>query len=300
MIVNLLICLISSKVSFSRVINPKAGKHLRAYHKDDIYKKKCIINLKNKDKKCIPRALVCLKAIREHDKRTNRIIHGRGIQRELADELISASGIIKDDDEYFDLDDIKKFELVLKTPIKVIDEDSDRGFIYTGGEYENDPFYLYKNKNHVVPITSMSAFMNTRQFCHHCNKGVAFLNKHNCDKRKKCTSCKSPDCDTLTKFIKGKWINCKECNRNFRSAKCHEEHLKFACKYVQKCKDCGMNKYSDKKHHCGESPCSTCGVMKKTDDTDHQCFMQQVKLKPTVTNTYFTIWKQTRKQGPIM
>lgn len=292
---NELVNLTDVKIGVQSIINPSFGKHLKVLNKNDIYKKKCIINLQNKDNLCLARSVVCLMAKRNNHPKKEQIKKGRKIQETLAKELMEACKIEKEDDEFCDLNDVSKIEKHLNTPIKIFDEDYKRHLIYCGEGYDNPPIHLYKNKNHIVPITSMPAFFNSNYFCETCNKPYDKLEKHRCI-YKKCAICRSSGCDMIDGITNAKWKHCNKCNRNFPSDLCFEEHVGHSCKLIKKCKNCKKNYYTDKDHECYTKTCVTCKV-KYNEMENHKCYMQKEDLMKPSDKLIFFDFEATQETG---
>lgn len=296
-------------ISVQSVKLPKAGAYLTVFDKEDIYKKKCVINIKNTDNLCIPRSIACLLAIRnEKNKNTkDNIIRGVNYkpdsQRKKAFEIMEKAGIDKNKQDMLNYEDILKIEESIQIQIKIIDEDNGRAVLTSGNLYDSDPLFLYKNNNHIVPITSINAFYSKDKskciFCNNCNKPFySELYKHKCKAVEKCKICKSFDCDFIT-FIKDKacWKYCEDCNRTFPSEKCFEEHIKIkTCNNISKCKGCGDIIYKYQKHLCGSKECPKCKVLYKLDE-DHKCFMQPVELAKPSENIIFFDFECNQETG---
>ncbi|MCP3661032.1 MAG: hypothetical protein GY696_00825, partial [Gammaproteobacteria bacterium] len=149
--------------------------------------------------------------------------------------------------------------------------------------------HLYLDGGHYDVIGGIIQFHNKSYFCELCDKAYSLIEDHMCSD--KCSDCRqSPPC-----WFK-QWIYCHDCNRNFRSQSCYDNHrqlktnnndgISSICKRLKGCDQCGalMLRQQINEHRCGYFKCKLCGEQANVDN--HQCFMAPTEpvdseVKPT-------------------
>ena len=269
---------------------PYGGNRLRLsiLNNDEIYKKKCIIHIKNSGNDCLGRAIITAKAKIEKpfEKEYDNIKRGRKIQKILSDKLYKEANI--DNNELCGINEIKTFEKIIDYEINIVDLENNYNIIYPDYQDKNyEPkdkiMYLLKNKNHFDVITSMSALLCRSYFCDICKKGYSLKDKHNC--KNKCNICCCYNCDSK---ISKSPVYCKECFNYYPTKLCYENHKNYRCERFYNCPKCRC-RYSRKdmpyKKHIQENLCYTskCGNCKEyVIKRDHKCYMKMKDLnKPT-------------------
>ena len=252
-----------------RILNLATDKHTKT----------CIVEIKNKDNLCCPRAVITgltyhTKVILGRTLSANDVIYirkGRVLQTTLANEVCNQLGDYNK--EGFTLEDIKNLEALLDIQINVVCAENFNSVIYRG---EDKPIkiYIYKNGNHFDTITKMNAFFGQSYFCHTCNKPYNNKNRHTCkvQGKKLCPLCRDEQHDLSTKSKR----YCPKCNRYCYNEQCLNKHL---CDTVYKCRECGklVTRALANEHACGHEKCPNC---KETVETaTHRCYMLEKRAK---------------------
>src|SRR6266576_3077748 len=203
--------------------------------------KQCILEIKNTNNLCCPRAIITgltyyTNEIFDKTYSTTKIHYirmGRNLQTELAKELCDRLEEYNEDS--FTLEDIKNVENLLNIQVKVICAENLNTIIYQGIENETK-IYLYKQGNHFDLIKKMNAFYGSVYFCNKCNTPYNNKNKHTCKEQKisACLLCMNEkhDPDTKSKVL------CEYCGRYCFNDKCRFEHGYRVCPYKYRCKKC--------------------------------------------------------------
>ena len=240
-----------------------------------------VITINNKDDFCLARALAVSIARIEKDPKYKQIIDSkRHIQLDKALDLHEAANVPL---QPCGLNEVKLFQQYLTNyQIIVVSGDHNNSIIYPPQPPANpDPeksIYLYFYANHFDVITSLPGFLSRNYFCHRCHKPYDHTSDHMCPAM--CRSCRGFGCK-----IEDDGIVCNECDRVFKNQACYVRHKepingggRSVCEVIRKCPECGksmdVNKLNSKGHVCGKK-CPTCGVILKSKDTDHLCYIQQ-------------------------
>ena len=241
-------------------------------------KKRCFIQIRNKDELCLARAIVTAIARLDKDRRWSSFRQGAAIQRTEALKLHNRAGVPL---ACCGLEEVKKFQAVLAGyQIVVVSAECFNRIVYKGPDTEK-VIYLYLHDGHFDIITSMAAFLNRAYFCVKCCKGydVEDGRHHKCDK---CCCCHKSGCPDVDQ-----WCYCNDCARYFKGATCFSNHkhktgaAKSVCETYVKCTKC--NKVIDRTqrnpadHKCGEVHCSICKIF--VNPELHRCYMQPLKRK---------------------
>jgi hypothetical protein len=174
--------------SLQFVRKPSGGTSHRDSVKDyeDLKSRKCLIEIKNEkyDNACLARSLVILKAKEEEeDEKAYKAIKERNATYKNAKEAYALCEDAKvSPKDFCSLEDIKKFEEVLKYNVVVYDLQKSR--LYTGQAFEKNLYVLLHNQ-HYTPITTMKSFMGKDYWCHKCLKAYKKTEGHS-----KCTGIK--------------------------------------------------------------------------------------------------------------
>jgi hypothetical protein len=227
---------------YAEVVNmPRGGTNAKRLLNiaEDSRTKKSIIQIKNKDNLCCPRAVIVGLTYhtniifgKEYDRNDIRYIRmGRNLQMTLAQELCNQLG--EYNKNYFTLDDIKNLEKVLNIQIKVVAAECFNSIIYSGAD-KNVKVYLYKNGNHFDTISSMTAFHGESYYCEKCDKPYQNKDGHKCKTKDKiCVMCFKSN----HKEDSSKRIYCEKCNRYCFNQECLENHSEV-CERFHKCLKC--------------------------------------------------------------
>ncbi|XP_066279615.1 uncharacterized protein [Branchiostoma lanceolatum] len=243
-----------------------------------VQKKQCIIQIKNRDELCCGRALVVARTYLQKDDpnvRWNSIRLGRKIQTVLAQELYQDAGVAEGP---CGLREIQTFQDHLSGyQIVVISAKELNEIVFKGPEREQK-LILYLINGHYNVITSIEAFTERAYFCWSCNKGYNDRKYHRCENV--CKLCKTPGCLPCDQ-----WVFCADCNRNFRSQRCYDNHKivggqarggRSVCDNMVRCNTCLKVHGRDTRHQCFTRTCRHC---REDVDINHLCYMQKIKRK---------------------
>ncbi|KAE9522228.1 hypothetical protein AGLY_017373 [Aphis glycines] len=244
----------------------------------DINTKRSIIQIKNDDNLCCPRAIVVALStqtnnILDHELDSNKIKQlkiGRKIQKDLTLELCNM--LTEYNEKGFTFDDIKNVEHVLDIQVNVICAEHLNTLIYKG-EDKKTKIYLYKNGYHFDVITSMAGFLGKSYYCKECDISYNNKDKHKCVKDKNvCGLCMKSIHLSSTKNK----IYCQDCNRYCYNQECLDDHI-FICMLSHKCIYCNKicQRYDD--HKCGIEKCINC--WKEVEIEKHNCYIQRIRQK---------------------
>lgn len=267
---------------------------------DDIVKdKKSIVQIKNIDNLCLPRALVIGIALLKKDESPAmkreyfNVRDGRTPQqRDRALKLCEDSGV---DITALGggIEALKIFQQFLKEyKIIVYSDTSGKNVVFEDERNTSEQYIdLFYHDEHYDLINSMTGFVGLPYYCRSCRVAFSVKSSHRCPNVcKKCL--KSPPCPTNN--IRS--IQCPSCYRFFESAQCLKNHLephfpnnKSVCAVIKYCTDC-RRQYSLEKienHKCGYSRCGICHIYLPFD---HKCHVQPLKVKDTGKNSKLFIF----------
>ena len=241
-----------------------------------LHQKGSVITINNNDNLCLARALVVAVARIEKDPKYDQIKKSNAnIQLQRAMELHRAANVPFGP---CGLDEVDMFQKYLTNyEITVVSEDCNDSIIYPPEPTDKQPIYLYLHNKHFDVITSMPGFLSTSYFCHQCRKTYCKTTEHLCPAM--CRSCRAFGC-----VSDGKWVECNECNRMFKSRACYAHHKeplpggRSVCQTIRKCEKCGkstdVRKLKPNAHICGKK-CLTSGIILKEEDGEHKCYIQK-------------------------
>ena len=279
------------------------GSYEPNIHKLDISMKKSIIQIKNKDNKCVARAVatgICRVENGVNSTEYDNCKRGRKIQLELADEILEHAEI---DARPLCVEDVKDIEHTTGYQITIIDGDDYNNVYYPDTEAKdykppNDDektIYLYKHKGHcdLIANNRVAGFFKKENFCHKCKKTYKKKGCHKC--RFKCNSCCRSDCPSIhiPKAEKKYVIHCEGCDRYFPCQKCYLNHIQndkgeSVCERIWKCQKCKKvltrKTQPPETHVCGDFLCGNC---KRVCHKDHKCYMYPKRLKPPSSKYIF-------------
>ena len=244
-------------------------------------KKGSIIPINNTDNLCLARTLAVSIARIEKDPKYDQIRKSdKNIQLQRALDLHRAANVPLGP---CGMEEVKLFQQHLTNyQIIVVSGDHNHSIIYPPKPPDTDEkqsIYLYYHNNHFDVITSIPGFLNKSYFCHRCHKAYSNTTDHLCPTM--CKSCRAFGC-----VLEGDGIVCNECDRLFKNQTCYDHHKdpingggRSVCEAVRKCQKCGkvmdVRKIKDG-HICGKK-CRTCGAILNQEDTEHECFIQQLE-----------------------
>jgi len=235
---------------------------------------------------CLPEALVMARA--KADKNKSKVQHLKNLKDypylwiNEAKKLTKQSGINIEQLEGCGIEEVKKFQLHLRPEYQIVqyerdDESREAIKTFTGPDAPKK-LYIYYREQHYSTINFITRFLRTRAYFPICLEGCHDLQHHRCKVR--CNLCG-------TKHEKeiGDDITCNDCNRNFQSLACYNNHKvppkgKYSiCNSVKLCTSCfvvyDMRKRKQA-HECGEKKCKVCDIYVQDD---HQCFVTKAKSK---------------------
>ena len=209
-------------------------------------KKKCIIQIKNKDELCCAGAIVTLKARVDNDPQYRNIVQGRGLQGFLASKLHREEGVAQGP---CGREELKQFQEYLGVEYQLIALEGLKGTIlFKDKQYDQAPnvIALLKTQNHYHGVTSIPALLSRSYFCRHCEK--AYSNEdsahHNC-MGQNCSACRREN-KTCPNFAT--WLTlevcCGRCHVKFMAVNVLRAHLqkqrgqKSVCERFRKCLEC--------------------------------------------------------------
>lgn len=263
---------------------------------DFAHTKKSIINIKNDDEMCLPRAIVVAKAFvdKKIDLYKKAVRKGGLLQLNLALDLMRNANVSQPLHGW-GIEELKKFQNYL-TDYEIvvyrfeIRSQRKRDIIFKGSNNSDKRINLLFSNNHYNVICSLSAAFQTRKYCIHCETPYDKL--HMCNK--KCYACLNvPSCiKTADK------ISCLNCNREFKGQICFDNHKNTNCSIFKRCRICYKTYNVDRIHNCGEHFCQTC---KKLVESTHKCYMQVDTRTPPSDDFLFIFYDlETRQEKVIM
>ena len=278
-----------TQLTFSSVAMPNdfMGAYDENIHKLNKAMKKSIIQIKNKDDKCVARAIatgMCRVEAGTTSKEYDNCKRGRKVQEELADEVLTKCGLPA---RPLNIDDIKVIEARFHYQITIIDGDDYNNICYpvvTGKAYtppddDEKTIYLYKHQGHcdLIANNRVAGFFAKENFCHKCKKTYKKKGCHKC--QFKCNMCCRPDCPALQIQDKTFNIHCEICDRYFPHQVCYNNHItpqgkqaESVCEKLWKCQKCkkvlSRSTQPPENHTCGDFLCSNC---KEIVPKNHRC-----------------------------
>ena len=271
-----------------------------------------LIEIRNKDEKCFPRAVaIAIAEKRKNDsKEANNhfdyLRRGRKIKNksedEMANEILRLAGLTDHagacgPQEWRAIED----SLDARYGLRIWAKNYCRGILYEG-RAASEYLHLFLYDEHFAVITKITAYLNRSYVCHSCLSGYNTLGEHNCENI--CRQCSQVGhCAS-----EGKRIYCSKCNNWFSSQRCFENHqLNFkkvaegakrrktntACDERKRCTKCQHIIYRKGKHICFKFKCSVC-KLDVINEKEHQfnCYMQPQKKIEVASET-------TEKEGDI-
>jgi hypothetical protein len=215
---------------------------------DFLKRKRGIVEIKNKDGLCLPRAIAVGRAyIQFHkEKLISKNIYDRIIgvkkpemdrQGTAARQLCTDIGLVADDyatgQKSFGMDEVKLFANLLapRYGIAVLNSMTANSKVFeTPGLVGPVHWINLLNLNeHFTPITSPSGFFCSMNWCSLCNSCYAHKTKHSCIDH--CSACMTLDTDGCL-FGLGRTKHCADCNRDFYGNVCFETHKNKTGKFL--------------------------------------------------------------------
>ena len=264
-----------------------------------------IIEIKNKDNLCLPRAIVVAVAYISKSSNYKEIRDNRNKQQTVAaQKLVAESGVVVPENGC-GIEHLKKFQNFLRDRYKITVYDYATRSVLFEGHSENilpKQINLLYHNSHYNVITSLTSTFCCTFFCETCHVGYQTRNRHRCSGTCPCCQ-KSPPCSKVASEI-----SCAECNRKFRGEQCFNNHKVDGalssnhgiCSNIKKCSEC-FKTYKVKKnklHQCGEQFCKNCH---KFIVGDHLCYIKPDKKHPPSTkDSLFVFYDlETRQESNI-
>ena len=246
-------------------------------------KKRCIIEIKNKDELCAARALVTMKALADDDPQYVELRRDRGFQKVLAKTLHREVDVPEGPCGL--PEEIQQF---MGPSYQILVFEGMQGLLwYKYRAYDNAPkkIVLLKAENHFHGVTSIPTLLNRSYYCFHCEKTYdsETSEKHNCVGQN-CDACKRTNktCPNFATFVTPE-VYCSECNRCFYGQNCFEAHkqgkkdkigkerLPSVCSQVKQCPECCKKfKPSKKKKQKKRT-----GIRMVGDDSEEEVLMPE-------------------------
>ena len=294
------------------LLQGKGRKHITNVEKD-VASKRSIVEIKNYDNSCLPRAIIVgykkllfdehkdtsekKKYLEEYRKvRDSR----RRFQSLQAEDLRKAVGIPAD--RAGTMQDLFLYERYLQVSIVVISSKVGNKKVYNGSSKFKRKIFLYHSDRgeggHFDTITNINGMMCTQYYCNNCDKGFKTNTQHKC--KVWCNICGRDNCLQIKEMM------CKDCNRVCRSEECFQAHKKSKstgkgknknkvlpslCEQIWECPECGMTLKRENRHpsqhECGETKCRVCDEYYLEND-HHLCYMRAIA--PTVEPEKFIFY----------
>ena len=221
------------------------------------------------------------------------------------------------EDRPYNLKDLEKFQKFLKGryQIGVIQGYNLEEFVYLG-PLADKKITLFCSDNHYDCIKEIDRFMpRNKKMCYGCSRVYHSTWPHlKC--LGLCNLCNGANCDghTMIEEKRTNWKKCRECNRNFPTTKCFENHKKnhgvgIVCNKLKKCPFCLLNVKSanltpPSKHRCGKTMCQVCKQVYELHG-EHLCYVQKYKEDNEDTHIprpvyYFDLETRHRKDNQLV
>ena len=305
---------ISIRLAACQPISGKgAGQH--SSYAEARSRKRSIICIENTDHLCLPRALVVARAYLQNKKNNNKSTQlvFRQLRRDGPKQKAAAQKLQREaqipPDAVGTLHDVKRFEKVMKSNIRVLNFASPENVLYPGADVYSDTLTLTFGMigasiqdGHFDVCTSENAFMGHSFYCQHCRVSFPRKGSHNCEKI--CGLCGVENCKKLSPVF------CDRCNRDCRSEECLERHrkgfsakkrkVKPICEKFWKCPTCkilisGQDKLTRVSNHiCGETWCNSC---QEYFLGEHHCYLTQRESKSSSGKYIFFDFECRQDQG---
>ena len=260
--------------------------------KNDLWKKRSIVTIKNTDQLCLARSIVVARAKLQNHPKYTEIMKGRKIQTNLAQELHTKANVPTD--RPATLNDVPKFERAIKTQIIILSAVKGNRPSYVGTKGYKQVIYLYMSNpsdqernqgnsiGHFDAVVNIKGLLGVQNWCSHCQKPFKNKNGHRCIKY--CPTCQSEECE-----IDNNARYCPDCHLHVRSNDCFHCHklnryvrcgkgnkrkeLPSLCESYRRCLRCQKLYRTEEEstHVCGAWTCTNC---KKTCFGQHECYVR--------------------------
>ena len=250
-------------------------------------KKKCVIQIKNKDALCLARGIVTMKERADEGSHYHNLRQGKPIQERWARRLHQEAGVPEGPCGFEELQKFQDFlgpqgyQLIVVEPSKCL-------VVFKDPTYNEAPHVigLVKYNGHYDGLTSIPALMNRSYYCRHCDRGYNTQDAqlHNCQSQN-CVACcrQNKTCPNFATWVKPT-VHCPDCNCMFYGQDCFQAHKtkgkkrgdESICDRWKKCPlCCAEYQVNPKKpHKCYHVTCRNCGEF---THVAHRCCIQPIK-----------------------
>ena len=250
-------------------------------------KKKCVIQIKNKDDLCLARGIVTMKERADEGSHYHNLRQGKPIQERWARLLHQEAGVPEGPCGFEELQKFQDFlgpqgyQLIVVEPSKCL-------VVFKDPTYNESPHVigLVKYNGHYDGLTSIPALMNRSYYCRHCDRGynTQDAQHHNCQSQN-CVACcrQNKTCPNFATWVKPT-VHCPDCNCMFYGQDCFQAHKtkgkkrgdESICDRWKKCPlCCAEYQVNPKKpHKCYHVTCRNWG---KFTHVAHRCCIQPIK-----------------------
>lgn len=257
-----------------------------------------IVQIKNIDNLCLPRAIVVAKAHAKKDPLFKAIRQDRCKRQTVKAEKLMAKARVLIPSEGAGILELEKFQTHLrKYQITVYNFNSRGRDVFFSGENPDArlKINLLFHEGHYNVITSLTSAFACKFYCEACHIPYEKRYEHRCSSM--CAAClvTSPPCE-----LEHTGITCPDCNRSFKSQSCFLAHQKDVCDNYKSCKDCNRifrPRGRKNAHVCGEIFCKMC---QDHMDPNHKCHMTVDTGKPKTKGFLFIFFDfETRQDEPL-
>ena len=250
-------------------------------------KKKCVIQIQNKDDLCLARGIVTMKERADEGSHYHNLRQGKPIQERWARRLHQEAGVPEGPCGFEELQKFQDFlgpqgyQLIVVEPSKCL-------VVFKDPTYNEAPHVigLVKYNGHYDGLTSIPALMNRSYYCRHCDRGynTQDAQHHNCQSQN-CVACcrQNKTCPNFATWVKPT-VHCPDCNCMFYGQDCFQAHKtkgkkrgdESICDRWKKCPlCCAEYQVNPKKpHKCYHVTCRNWG---KFTHVAHRCCIQPIK-----------------------
>ena len=190
-------------------------------------KKKCVIQIKNKDDLCLARGIVTMKERADEGSHYHNLRQGKPIQERWARLLHQEAGVPEGPCGFEELQKFQDFlgpqgyQLIVVEPSKCL-------VVFKDPTYNEAPHVigLVKYNGHYDGLTSIPALMSRSYYCRHCDRGynIQDAQHHNCQSQN-CLACgrQNKTCPNFATWVKPT-AHCPDCNCMFYGQDCFQAH----------------------------------------------------------------------------
>ena len=250
-------------------------------------KKKCVIQIKNKDALCLARGIVTMKERADEGSHYHNLRQGKPIQERWARLLHQEAGVPEGPCGFEELQKFQDFlgpqgyQLIVVEPSKCL-------VVFKDPTYNEAPHVigLVKYNGHYEGLTSIPTLMNRSYYCRHCDRGynTQDAQHHNC-RSQNCLACcrQNKTCPNFATWVKPT-VHCPDCNCMFYGQDCFQAHKtkgkkrgdESICDRWKKCPlCCAEYQVNPKKpHKCYHVTCRNCGEF---THVARRCCIQPIK-----------------------